>query len=80
MSADLPDRAGPIGVVSIDWDTDEARCSIHGLLHDWHPEEAAEKHVEAQPDCWANHCGGKGCSNADCACAESRNQRAEEQR
>ena len=61
-----------IGVVTVDEDKDLAHCTQHGRLAEGNiltgPEWYADRHVNESPNCWADHCGGKGCTNPTCVC------------
>ncbi len=59
------------GVVSVDYDNDEANCTIHGPLGGWDAEAVADKHADRNENCWADHCGGKGCAVFECVCQHS---------
>lgn len=63
----------PIGVVTVEFDDpgpfgllDTVTCSIHGEVGEGDGD--ADQHVAENPDCWADHCGGKSCGGADCVC------------
>lgn len=59
-----------LGVVSVL--NDKATCTIHGSIGEvdefTDAESYADEHVDQHPDCWADHCGGKGCTNVECIC------------
>lgn len=72
MPTDTTTEPQTIGVVTLDYATDTANCTVHGWLGTGgelvDPESYAELHVSQHPECWADHCGGEGCRNDECVC------------